>query len=703
MDSRVATPPPPAGSRLSEREALLDRFGGANGRGGGPGQYPPGAVSPPPRRRYLWRVLLGCVIVLLATAGATAVAVLEQVQTIVQYISVTKALPVSSKVLAAPQFGQPETLLLVGNDTRSGYKYYKGYVPNLANEMLLVRIDPAHPWISMLSLPRELWVNITEPNGTIFTNRLNSAYTFGTTTLLRTIKQVTGLSANHVIVTTFPQFENAINKLGCVYDTIDERYYHNNALGGAQYQNIDLLPGYQCLNGSESEQFVSYRHTDTSQVRDARDQSFLLAVKKQYGPQLAGNIGKFEKVFGETVRTDSGLRSTTEILHLANLLVSAAGLHVRQVPFQTTPCTTTCPAGDLTATPQQIQSSVHDFLYGKDVTPTKQVAALSHKVRHRSGLAHLPLTPTLASNVAAERADAARLSFTAEFPSVQDMAGSATPVSPQCTTLVQDCVRNYEIHAPNGRAYPAYVEVFSNGQLGQFYDIQGTTWTGAPLFSNPTQTIRVGKRTYNLYYDGSHITTIAWREYGAVYWVHNTLSDAVGNGELLAIAEQTAPIGAVHSATAGTRRGHGKHVILKAFSVPTYHAKTTPTPMIQSIGQIGGLVTLIALPVGLLVLFFNRRRLGILRDHVNAATATAGAVEARLVAAGAYKPAFAQGATGYAGARPGGRYAGGASGPVERYRSRRPVIALTVGLVILLAAGGAYLALHSSALGSTPR
>jgi hypothetical protein len=55
----------------------------------------------------LWRVVLGCLIVLLASGGATAVAVLEQVHTIVQDISVTRPLKVSSSVLAHSSFGQP--------------------------------------------------------------------------------------------------------------------------------------------------------------------------------------------------------------------------------------------------------------------------------------------------------------------------------------------------------------------------------------------------------------------------------------------------------------------------------------------------------------------------------------------------------------------------------------------------------------------
>ena len=625
MSSPVSTPPAQAGSRSGQSGSP-----GVPPSGGGDGR-PPGGYSqqeqhsPPPWGRYGWRAILGCLIVLVLSAGVAALGVVEQVNGFLNDLRTNKALKVDSGVLAQSSFGQPETLLMVGDDTRSVYKYYHAFVPNLANEMLLVRIDPSKPWISMMSIPRELWVNITEPNGATYTNRLNSAYTFGTTTLLRTIKQVTGLSVNHVIATTFTQFENAINTLGCVYSTIDERYFHNNALGGEQYQNVDLEPGYQCLNGSDAEQFVSYRHTDTSQVRDARDQSFLLAVKQQYGPELAGNLGKFEKVFGKTVQTDRALRSRTEILNLVNLLISASSLRVRQVHFQAEPCTTTCPSADLTATPQQVRDSVHNFLFGGDNTPTGQVAAIGHKVGGRHGLAHLPLTTTLASNVAAEQRDAAKLQFTAEFPKVQDLSGSAVPVSAQCTEVVQACIRSYLIHAPDGNAYPIYVEVFSNGQLGQYYDVQGTTWKNAPLFAHPTQALRVGARTYELFYSGSHLATIAWHQYGAVYWVHNTLTNAVGNGELLAIAEQTAPVGTVHRAP--------KHVVLKAFSVPTRIKPTVKTPLLRSIGRVGGLVALVLLPLGLLAVFRGRRRLRSLRENVNAVTARSAAVESQLLSA----------------------------------------------------------------------
>lgn len=563
---------------------------------------PPDPDSKPPLHRIVWRLLLGCVIVVLASAGATAVFILEQVHTVVQDLHTNRPLPVDRQALAPDYYGGPETLLLVGDDWRPKTKYYATAVPHLANEMLLVRIDPSRPYISMMSIPRELWVTITRPDGTTYTNRLNSAYTWGLTTLLRTIKHLTGLSVNHVIATTFGKFESAIDKLGCVYSTIDERYYHNNANGGDQYQNVDLQPGYQCLSGSEAEQFVSYRHTDTSQIRDARDQSFLLDVKKQYGPALAGNIGKFEKIFGQTVQTDPGLDSSTEILNLADLLITASGLRVRQVPFSASPL----PNGDLTATSGQIAQSVHNFLHGGQAPPTRQTAATAHKVGHRRALASLPLTPTLASTVAGERAATAGIPFTAEFPKVQDLAGSgAFAVAPHCTTEVRACIRDYLIHAPGGKAYPIYVEVFSNGELGQFYDVQGTTWSGAPLFSKPNQTLRVGRRSYELFYDGTQLQMMAWHEYGAVYWVRNTLTNGVGNGELLAIAEQTEPIGGVTAVSPGA--GASKRVSLRAVDLPARPVPTVKTPIMQTIGSIAGLATLIGFPL-LAIMIFRQRR-----------------------------------------------------------------------------------------------
>ncbi len=142
-----------------------------------------------------------------------------------------------------------------------------------SNEMLLVRIDPSKPTISMLSIPRELWVPIHKPGGETELNRINSAYTFGylaggvaggVKLMLETIKEVTGLAVNRVFVTNFRHFQRAVDEMGCVYMTIDKRYYHVNEPGGEQYFEINLQPGYQRLCGKEALEFVANRHESTS-------------------------------------------------------------------------------------------------------------------------------------------------------------------------------------------------------------------------------------------------------------------------------------------------------------------------------------------------------------------------------------------------------------------------------------------------------
>ena len=245
----------------------------------------------------MWRIVLGCVLVIALSATAIAVVIKGEIGTLARDLRFNKAVNVSPGSLAPAGFGAPQTILLIGNDQRK-HTTTTPVLPH-SNEMLLVRIDPSKPWLSMMSIPRELQVALQTANGPV-TTRLNAALIYGgTPLLLSTIKQLTGLSINHVVEIDFNQFKTAIDDIGCVYSTVDRRYYHINTPTSEQYQEINLQPGYQKMCGTQALQFVSYRHGDTSLVRDARDQDFLLDVKTEYGPSLSdiGNIHKFERIF----------------------------------------------------------------------------------------------------------------------------------------------------------------------------------------------------------------------------------------------------------------------------------------------------------------------------------------------------------------------------------------------------------------------
>jgi polyisoprenyl-teichoic acid--peptidoglycan teichoic acid transferase len=554
------------------------------------------------------RFLLGAIGVVLVSGGATAVLALGEIGKVVDALNQNKAVKLAPKTLASASAGSPETLLLVGDDRRPPLKGRPGgFVVPHSNEMLLVRIDPSKPTISMLSIPRELQVTITPPNGLPTVNRINVAYTIGGIQLMtETIKRVLGIPVNHVFVSTFPKFKRAVDEMGCVHMTVDRRYHHLNEPGGEQYFEINLQPGYQRICGRQALEFVANRHEDTSLVRDARDQRFLLEVKAQYGSTLFENRDKFERILGRAVETD--LHGTGQVLDLLRLLVQSQGKPVRQVHFQVN----LLPTFD-TATPGQIHESVRSFLNGTAQIPKRHLNEVAHAARPtRHGKAPgLALTPTPGSALARARAAAPSLPFPLEYPRARKTYAGASP----------DTLRLYDIRDPHGRLHPTYAIVVDSAPLGEFYDVQGTTWTDPPLLGNPSQTVHVGSRTYGLFYEGEHTRIVAWRERSAAYWIQNTLTNSIPQREMLAIAEQTRPVvssgaGSSAAATSGTPGPRG-------FNLPP--RTVTATSLTSKLAAALSFVGLAAVVLLALRVFFRRRELSVLREQV----ANAMALEAR--------------------------------------------------------------------------
>jgi LCP family protein required for cell wall assembly len=567
------------------------------------------------------RLVIGCLIALLCGGGIGAAFVLGEVLNLRDALSQNTALSTGG-TLASSGYGDAETLLLVGDDQRSltgEFKHYSRAVLPHSNEMLLVRIDPNLPYISMMSVPRELEATIRPPGRRPVTTRFNYAYTAGGIPLLvSTIHQVLGLSVNHVMVITFARFRRAVNEMGCVYSTVDRHYFHVNLPGGEQYQEVNLQAGYQQLCGTAALEFVSYRHGDDSLVRDARDQSLLLDVKKQYGPTLSGNVGKFETIFGKAVQTDRGLHSSSGILDLIGTLISSSARAVRQVHFQVNLAS---PAGSfcacVTASPQQIRASVDSFLHGPPpATPHgHSAAATAHRVGSRHGLAQLPLVATSPLTVAAARTAASHLPLTYEFPQVEDRAGAGTPVD----------LHNYVLRDPNHAPYPAYVAVFATGQLGQYYDVQGTGWTNPPLLSGPTQSIQAGSRKLDLYYQSGQLEMVAWHEHGGAYWVRNSLTQALPPGEMLAIAEQTRVLPVIADASA-----HRAALSLRAARVRHAPPQAAADGLRQTLGGLAGLFSLVLLAALAALSLRRRRTVSALRTDLDAHLQREGQLRARL-------------------------------------------------------------------------
>jgi polyisoprenyl-teichoic acid--peptidoglycan teichoic acid transferase len=559
-------------------------------------------------------MLIGALALALVAGGATAAVALSEVEKLVEVVG-HKHVVVAPKVLAPTYEGGPETLLLVGNDERR--RTTTSPVLPHSNEMLLVRIDPSRPTISMLSIPRELQVPIPRPNGEVVETRINAAYQFGwedgggtaggIKLMVETIKKILGLAVNHVFVINFKKFEHAIEEVGCIYFPVDTRYFHKNEPGGEQYFEVNLKPGYQRLCGKEALEFVANRHESTSLVRDARDQRFMLEAKKQLGENLFEERAKFEHIFSKNVETD--LHGEEQIYNLLKLLIGAQGKPVRQVHFNVN----LLPTYD-TASPEQIHEAVTQFLGGTAaITGSRLSQALSNAEQarakaHRTHKAPAPqpsMTPTSAQALTHARSVAPYLPFSLEYPRIRNTYAEAEP----------DTLRQYKLHGPHGTPYPSYVIVIDRGLLGQYYDVEGTTWSNPPLLSKPSQTVQIGPRSYSLYYDGEQITTVAWHEAGATYWVQNTLINSVSPREMIEIAQETQPVDRT-VARAPLSRAKSAEAALQL------HSASASTPSTnRKIAELLGALALVVLAMLSVLVVRKRREVRGLREQIGAQVA----------------------------------------------------------------------------------
>lgn len=178
------------------------------------------------------------------------------------------------QVLDIPPPDGPVNVLVMGTDEDPDGDSTR------SDTMMLVRLNPDNNCISVLSIPRDLMVDIPE----VGEDKINAAYAIGGITLAsETVKDLTGQEIHHIIRINYTGFEEAVDSVGGVYVDIDQRYFNDNTdvYFGEEYEPIDIEPGYQRLNGSDALDFVRYRHTDSDFYRIRRQHNFINDAKAQ--------------------------------------------------------------------------------------------------------------------------------------------------------------------------------------------------------------------------------------------------------------------------------------------------------------------------------------------------------------------------------------------------------------------------------------
>lgn len=511
------------------------------------------SLIPGTGRGALLRFLLAAAVVVVFTAATTAVAGLLDIKQLTKDIGQQAPLKVAGVTI--PPYGTPQTLLLIGSDHRAGDPYR---VAN-TDTMMLVRIDGGSQTINVLSIPRDLRVTIPRQG----ISKLNTAYSAGGPSLLLGILKtqvLPGLRVNHVIDVNFRAFSELIDAIGCVYADVDHRYYNNTLL--TNYSSIDIQPGYQRLCGANQSEkgalaFVRFRHTDSDIVRNARQQDFLRWAKDNYtGTALFADRHRLLHIFGRHAQTDSGLHSSDALENLVVLAATAAGHRLKSIPFPAqlqvcgaigqTPCYVTADPGQEAAAYQSFMTPTAATTPPPGPPPGPPAPpGARHAGGHHRSLNTAGLTDTGADGAAQARAlGGARLPV--YYPRLipagsrycSSLAGNcATPGEP-AGQFDRSYPRRYAIHGTGGRNYPSYrMTLVINPALGLYYGVQGTTWRDAPILAHGATQQVVGNRHLLEYFSGrGKLSIVAWRTGGAVYWISNTLTDAIPAAQMIAIA-----------------------------------------------------------------------------------------------------------------------------------------------------------------------
>jgi LCP family protein required for cell wall assembly len=468
------------------------------------------------------RFVIGAVIIVLASASATAVAGWHEVDKVVHAFQNTKHIKGIDDVISEADAGKPQTILLMGSDKRSknSSDVRRGLIGKpLSDTMMLMRLDPSKGATALLSLPRDLKVEIPGYG----TDKLNAAYSLGGARL--TVRTIRGLDPrlkiNHVINVDFHGFSKAVNALGCIYVDVDRRYYNQSDA----YSKINIQAGYQRLCGQDALSYVRYRHEDNDLVRATRQQDFLRQVKAQVGAfGIIKDRDKLLHIFSSY--TSSDLDSRSGILRLLRLAVFSAQKPIQEIHFHAK-----VGPSYVYARPNVIDKVVTQFLGVKASKGPKGVLrpkSAADRRRQRRQDIGLEFAPAPFRDQALQAVNDKVGVFPVYYPTKR-VRGSLT-IGPPAV---------YSIVTRAGKKYPAYRIVIKKGYVGEYYGLQGTTFTGAPLLDQPHKTRTIRGRKYQLYADGSRLRLVSWRAGKSVYWISNTLLLSLTNSQMLSIAAST--------------------------------------------------------------------------------------------------------------------------------------------------------------------
>lgn len=278
------------------------------------------AVSPSRSRVSVWLKRSLVTLLVLANLGVFYVYwQLRSIEVAVQDSAQTVSDVVPQLTPTLPDSTEPLVFLLVGSDSRANLENaddFGNFEGQRSDVIMLVKIDADDGRAQLLSLPRDLWVEIPD-NGT---QKINAAYSLGGAPLLiQTVTGFTGIDINHYVEVDFAGFLAIVDELGGV--VIDFAYPARDVKSG-----LDVEAGEQLLNGEQALAFARSRSYQEYQDgrwvsveaddfgRTHRQQDLITAIlERMKRPSTITEAGSLVRAFSEHLTIDAALADSSLI------------------------------------------------------------------------------------------------------------------------------------------------------------------------------------------------------------------------------------------------------------------------------------------------------------------------------------------------------------------------------------------------------
>ncbi len=225
-----------------------------------------------------------------------------------------------SLVELAPWDGQTRyTVVVAGLDSRPD----QTGEPVRTDSLMLVSLDPASKSVGVLSIPRDLWVQIP---GQDKRDRVNRAYFIGegrgpgigARLLQQTVSWNLGMRVHNYVLVDFKVLIDVVDLLGGVevsidYAINDERYPDMNY----GFDPFYLPPGTHVLNGNDALRFARTRHGNNDVHRAERQQQVLYGIRNRVLSidflQLIGQMPALLSSLSENLQTGLDLQQIVQL------------------------------------------------------------------------------------------------------------------------------------------------------------------------------------------------------------------------------------------------------------------------------------------------------------------------------------------------------------------------------------------------------